>query len=184
MVRILSALDRLVAGAGNVAVIVAGALCLLMSVHIVADVVMRTVFNMPLPGTVAIVSNYYMVAVTFLPLAMVERIGAHISVEIVVERFSAGIQRHIQALVWLMSCGVAGLLAVATWREAAAKTRIGAYVMESGHHLPLWPAYYFLPFGCALLALVYALRVLGYLSGQPLGGDPVAHDTIEVDHFD
>ena len=46
-----------------------------MMLHITADVVGKFVFNRPLPGTIPIVSQYYMVIAAFLPLAMVEKLS-------------------------------------------------------------------------------------------------------------
>lgn len=166
MQRLLSQCQRLVDGGSNMAVAIASALCLLMALHIVLEIVLRFLVNMPLPGTVAIVANYYMVAVTFLPLAAVEQANAHISVEIVTERFSKRAQWHLQALVWLLSGAMAAMLTWATLQEALAKARIGAHVLENGMRLALWPAYYLLPLGCGLLTLVYLVKLLGYVFQQ------------------
>ena len=43
-----------------------------MMLNVVADVTMRTVLNVALPGTIELVSSWYMVAFAFLPLAHIQ----------------------------------------------------------------------------------------------------------------
>ena len=164
--RLDAFLGRIQSGVSALAAIV----CLIMAVHIVTEFSIRFIFNRPWPGTVAIVSNYYMIAVTFLPLAAVERAGGHISVELVTELFSVRVQRALMAIVWTMAAAVALLLTFASWSDAEKKREASVYVMESGYQLFLWPAYYLLPIGFGLLVLAYLIRIIGYFTDQKLGG--------------
>ena len=75
MDRLATLISRAVALAGGVAVV-------LMTVHVTADVLFRHAFNRPLPGTLTMVTYFYMVIAAFAPLVFVERRGAHISVEV------------------------------------------------------------------------------------------------------
>ena len=75
----------------------------LMMLHITADVIGKFVFNHPLPGTIPIVSQFYMVFATFLPLAMVERANSHISVEIIVQNFP----KKMQDFIAMLACDLA-----------------------------------------------------------------------------
>ena len=75
-------LRRLLGRLANALAFLGGIAVVLMMLHICADVIAKYVFNSPIPGTLEIVSNYYMVATVFLPLALVERKNAHIAVEI------------------------------------------------------------------------------------------------------
>ena len=53
-----------------------------MMVHITIDVIGRVVFNNPFDATIEVVSAYYMVAVSFLPLAYISRHEGQIIVEL------------------------------------------------------------------------------------------------------
>lgn len=75
--------------------VISGLAIAVMMVHIVLDVVLRNVFNYPLPGTITIVSYYYMAIAAFMPLAFAEQKSAHISVEVITELMPAGVQRHL-----------------------------------------------------------------------------------------
>ena len=56
---------------------------------------MRSFFNYPLPGTITIVSYYYMAIAAFMPLAFAEQKQAHISVEVITERMPKWLQKHL-----------------------------------------------------------------------------------------
>lgn len=135
-------------------------LLLLMIVHVTLDVAMRFLFNMPLPGTIMVVSLFYMIAVAFLPLAAVEERDAHISVEIVTELLPAYLQSCLRVFSIFFSTLVFGLLTFRTGVEAVTKFRIGAYVVEAGTRVPTWPPYFFLPIGFGLMTLVLLCRLL------------------------
>jgi len=66
---------------GKLALALAAAFLVLMALHITVDVVLRLMFGGAFPGTLEIVSFYYMVYAVFLPLAFVERRGEHIEVD-------------------------------------------------------------------------------------------------------
>ncbi|WP_156174578.1 TRAP transporter small permease [Hoeflea sp. IMCC20628] len=144
---------------------VAVAACALMVVHICAEVVSRKLLNMPLPGTVTVVSYYYMIAITFMPLALVEQRDANVSVEVVTQFFSIGLQRIVEAFGWLLSSGVYALLAWVSWTDAVRQQKVGTYVMESGYQLVLWPTRYMLPIGFGLVALVLLFKIVARLTG-------------------
>ena len=164
-------LGRLLSYLINGVTILAGLSVALMMVHITADVIARYIFNYPLPGTMSIVSNFYMVLVAFLPLAFVEQKGAHISVEVVTERLPAAIQRHLAACLLPLSMLIFGILTVRTWGEAVIKMEVNAAVVQGADKILIWPTYFFLPLGCGLMVLVLAYKFLIYLTGAPSGID-------------
>jgi TRAP-type C4-dicarboxylate transport system permease small subunit len=106
-----------------------------------------------------------MVAVVFLPLAFVERLNAHISVEIVSQHLRG------RALAWMLAA--ASLLAALYFAALAWRTGIEAVekfevreITQGQIALPVWPTRFFLPFGCGLLALL-----LLWKTGRLAAGD-------------
>lgn len=168
--------DILAAVAAAYAVIGAVAIALMM-LHITADVIGKFVFNRPLPGTIPIVSQFYMVIATFLPLAMVERANGHISVEIIVTHFPKRVQDFIAMLASALGTIIFALL---TWRaliEAGRKYDVGTFSYENGHKVLTWPTYYIVPIGTALLTLVLFYKLACYFTGHrdgPETGDDLA----------
>ncbi len=166
-------LGRVLAWITNLTTI-AGALAIaFMMLHISADVIARFLFDTPLPGTITIVSNYYMIIAAFIPLAFAEQKEAHISVEVVTELLPAAVQKHLAGWMLLVSLSVFALLTARTWGEAVAKHAIGASTVQGDTSISIWPSYYALPLGCALMVLILGYKFLVYLTGQESGLDRV-----------
>ena len=168
-------LGRFLSRCIDVVAIVAGILVAVMMVQVAADVVARYVFHRPLPGTAIFISQYYMLFVVFLPLALPERTNSHISVEIVTEHLPKKLQYHMASWVHLFCAFIYGALAWASWGEAIAKYNSGARLIESGISLAIWPGYFVVPVGCALMAVVLLYRFVIYITGwkSGLGETPV-----------
>lgn len=167
----MQTLGRVLSYLINAVTILAGLSVALMMVHITADVISRYVFSYPLPGTISIVSNFYMVLVAFLPLAFVEQKGAHISVEVLTERFPPALQKHLAAWLLPLSMLIFSVLTVRTWREAQTKMDIQAAVVQGAEKILIWPSYFFLPVGFGLMVLVLAYKFVVYLTGTRSGID-------------
>jgi TRAP-type C4-dicarboxylate transport system permease small subunit len=163
------AIGRLFGRCIDVTSFVAGIAVILMMVQITVDVIGKYLYNIPIPATIAIVSNYYMVVVAFLPLALAERRHSHISVELVTDLLPQRAQRHLFSWTYLFSALAFAFLTYAGWREATTKHAISAFIIEHGQRIPTWPSYYLLPIGCGLMSVMLLYRFLAYLSGTKIG---------------
>jgi TRAP-type C4-dicarboxylate transport system permease small subunit len=151
--------------------VISGLAIAVMMLHITLDVVARNFFNYPLPGTITIVSYYYMAIAAFMPLAFAEQKQAHISVEVVTERMPKWLQKHLAGWMLLFSAAVFAALTLRSWEEAMSKYGIKASVVQGEDSLPVWPTYFVLPLGCCLMFLVVAYKFIVYLTRQPSGLD-------------
>ncbi len=134
--RIVSAVDR--------AVLYAAALALLaMMLQVSVDVIAKLALNAPLPLTSALVTEYYMVAVAFLPLAAGEYRQAHIHVDIFVQRLPHAACSAIEGLGMALSAAVFTVLSIQGWQQAMDKLSNHAFLMEQSTRLTVWPAYFF-----------------------------------------
>lgn len=131
----------------------------LMMVHISVDVVAKYLFGMPMPGTITIVSNYYMIVVAFLPLAFAERRNGHISVEVLTVHMPMPAQRVLNVIGMLFAAAVFGALAWQGWVEAGRARAIGAFEIEQNTKLLTWPARFLLPLGCGLMCVTLLAKV-------------------------
>ena len=138
----------------------------LMVAQITADVISEYVFRFPLPATVTSVSNYYMLVVAFLPLALAERRDQHISVEVLFDHFPAKLQSFLTGASYVFSALVFGGLAWQTWIDAMKKANIGSFMMEQGVKVPIWPAHFMLPIGAGLLTVVLILKFILHVQGK------------------
>jgi len=143
----------------------------LMMLHVTADVAARFLFGTPIPGTITVVSHYYMIVAAFVPLAFAEQKEGHISVEVVTERLPRFVQKHLRGWALLLSALVFALLTVRTWGEALSKYGINASVVQGDASIPVWPTYFVVPLGVGLMTLVLTYKFLVYLFGFRSGLD-------------
>lgn len=142
-------------------------LCLIM--HVSLDVVMRYVFGKPLDATILYVSAFYMVAIAFLPLGVVEENNGHIAVEVLTERLPTSLQTILLFIATFVTIVVTAFVAVRTGQEALSKYAAGSFSIEAGGKVITWPTYFFLPAGFGLMSLVSAWKLIAMVTGLDSG---------------
>ena len=138
----------------------AGGVCLLMALHISADLVARGFFDHPLLGTDEIATNYYMVALSFLPLAVITRQRGHIMVGLFTNRLPKRALLGVDTLADLVTLG---FVAIVTWMAvvtAIQKTASGETREASMGYLPIWEARWILAVGFALMCVYLVLNLI------------------------
>ncbi len=161
------AIGRFLSKITNVISLIGGLAIALMMFHITFDVVGRYFFNAPIPGTITIVSYYYMSIAAFIPLAFAEQKDAHISVEVITEHMPAWLRHNLERFAMLCSLTVFGFLAVRTFGEAQKKFSMGASIVQGNSDISIWVTYYMLPLGCALMVLVVLYKLINsFLPGD------------------
>ena len=135
----------------------------LMMVHITLDVLMRFIFNKPLPGTITIVSQYYMLIAVFLPLAYAEQTKSHISVELFTDRMPIRIQQHLAGWIYLASSIMCFIVTARTWGEALGRMAASTSVMQGDFNIIVWPTYFLLPIGFFLFGITLTYKFLHYI---------------------
>jgi TRAP-type C4-dicarboxylate transport system permease small subunit len=132
---------------------VSALLLMAMMLHVCADVGMKYLLNRPIPGTLEIVSYYYMVWAVFLPLALVELTRGAVSVELFFNLFPRPLQVLCIALVLLLCAVTYGGLARITWLDAMRAWSRNEVVMGPVTVI-IWPSRFVLPISFALAGLV------------------------------
>lgn len=158
-------IDKVLGRASTLFAWISGIALILMMLHITAEVVARYIFNAPLHGTVEIVSAYYMVAVVFLPLAMIERGNGHIVVELVSQHLPRRIHEILIGVVALVSALYFGAFAWQTWGDALAKYAVGEQALGTVA-ITVWPTRFYLPVGCGLITLVLVYKAFRLFAGD------------------
>lgn len=158
-------ISRIVSWAAAVACI----LLICLVAHVTFDVVMRYVFEKPLNSTILYVSAYYMVAIAFLPLALVEENNGHIAVELFTNRLSGKAQKILFVISTILTSIVTAIVAVRTGQESLTQYSNGTFSLEAGRKVIIWPSYFFLPFGLAMISLVAAWKAFASMTGRNSG---------------
>jgi TRAP-type C4-dicarboxylate transport system permease small subunit len=177
---VLVVFDRFLAAASKILLALGAVIIGLMALHVIADVSGRYLLNQPLPGTIEIVSLYYMVAVIYLPLAYVQSRRQHIVVHQFTDWLPARVRLCIDGMVGLLATAVLVLLA---WRgiiEAERATEIGQQTIAGTYAITSWPPRWFVPLGLAVMALQTITQstrdFAAALAGAPLPASTLRED--------
>ena len=158
-------INRGLAGIANLLALFAGGALIAMMLHINLDVAMRYIFSAPFANTIEIVSTYYIVAIVFLPLALVEVMDAHISVEIVAQMLP---RRGAELLIACVAIVSAAYFAAFTWRslEDALQKYAAGEIALGNSQITVWPTRFYLPIGCGLIVLVLLNKAWRLFAGD------------------
>lgn len=152
----------------------------LMMGQIVVDVFMRSVFSAGFPATAELVAKYYMVAVSFLPVAYAEVQRRHVEATIFTDMLS---KRKKQIVVWfgyLLSIVVYSLLVWGTYFDALEQTEKRSWVESGIDIFYTWPGYWILPVSFGAMLLLCGLRFFA-LSAAILSGNDLDFDNSNTD---
>lgn len=147
---------------------IAGVAVTLTMVQVTADVLGKYLFSSPIPTTTIAVAHYYMVFITFLPLAFVERTDGHISVEVLTELLPATVRRHLYGCTHLLTAAVCALIGYATWLESTKMFEVDSFQIEYGAKIIIWPAAFAAPMGFWLYAVLLVFKFLAYVMGETM----------------
>jgi TRAP-type C4-dicarboxylate transport system permease small subunit len=146
---------------------IGGFFIVLMMLHIVVDVFSMWLFNHPILGTLEIVSNYYMVAVIFFPLAFVQLNKKHISAELLSSLFGRTGQRILDVILYIVTSAYCGLFAWQSAVVALESTRKHEFVDATGYLITIWPSRWVLPLGFAAMAIVALVQAFSSHDDAP-----------------
>lgn len=132
---------------------------LALMVHVMADVVLRNTINQPVPATYEIVTNYYMLALAFVPLAWVEKGGGMVNVEVIEPLLGPRAMWLSDRLVAMISTIIYLSLAWVTFQASLKSFASGSFVLAQNIPIPTWPAFFLPPIGFALAGLVTTIRL-------------------------
>ncbi|MDE0225125.1 MAG: TRAP transporter small permease [Gammaproteobacteria bacterium] len=175
--RRLDRADRLLGTLENGLNLCAGVLIFALMLLGVAQIVLRTVFDAPIFGYIDLV-EVSMVGFAVLSIAYVQRVGAHVRMEILVSRLKG-------RWLWLTEMGgtalaafIVGVLIPYAWRHFERAFDFGDSTIDI--ELVTWPAKLVVPVALSVLLVRLIVQLAGYwrLVLHP-GLEPVAVPTIQ-----
>lgn len=155
--------------------VLGGIAILTLMLHVGVDIALRNLFNAPIPATSEIVTNYYMVALAFVPLAWVERSGGMVQVEVLEGAMSPRMLALSDRIVSLISFVIYAALTWVTFKAALTNTYTGprgTFIMVQSTRLLTWPAYWLPPLGFGLASLVTLIRLIAPNAQKTSGTKP------------
>ena len=175
---VLGKADLFLRRATDLTMLLAGLALVLMTLHVLADVIAGLVFNSPIPGTLEIVAFYYMVAAIVFPAAYLERRNEHIAVELFYSRFPGWGRRAADVWAALLTAAFFAAFTYQSWLDALEATATREVVMGAAA-IEIWPSRYILPISFALMVLVSLFNALRALLRQT--EDPEQEHPLDVD---
>lgn len=151
--------ESVIAWLSRALMLVAGVALVLMMVQVTLDVAGKFLFNSPVPVTLEMVSNYYMVAVVFLPFAAVEFVDGNIKVDLIYTHLSRAMKRCLDILSYVFCVFLFWLLTSSTWGVAVKKYHVGEFIMGS-YSISIWQSRFLVPIGCGLALALLILKLL------------------------
>ncbi|MCO6385296.1 TRAP transporter small permease [Oceanicola sp. 502str15] len=133
---------------------------LILAGHVTASITGRYLLGKPIAATLEIGTFYYMVAVTFLPLAFAQRERGHVSVDFVVELLPQRANRLLAILADMLTLAFLLIFSWATTISAIEKTRRNDYVLTQHFDLTLWPSRWLLVAGLIAFSIVVAVQII------------------------
>jgi TRAP-type C4-dicarboxylate transport system permease small subunit len=145
-----------------------GAVLLMAMMFLVtADVILRSLLNKSLLGTVTFESiGFMMVVLVFFALAYCQIYKAHINIDMIIVHFPAIVQRIINSFMLFISLT---FFCILTWQSIDKALYLRASNnISSALNIPTYPFLLVIAFGTALLALVLLVNFVETVKGGPL----------------
>ncbi|RMH47178.1 MAG: TRAP transporter small permease [Alphaproteobacteria bacterium] len=150
-----------------------GGLAVLLAMLIsVANILGRKLFNMPVPGYVAIMQQLVPL-MAFLGIAFCQRLGGHIRMDIIVQRLHGRPLWLFELVGILLMAVLTVALIYGSWDHAERALRLGDTTDDL--QIPTWPVKMVVPVMLTTLLARLALQTWGYLAALVSGAsEPVA----------
>lgn len=175
--RRLNRADRYLGLIENGLNLCAGVLIFALMLLGVAQIVLRTVFDAPIFGYIDVV-EVSMVGFAVLSIAYVQRVGAHVRMEILVARLRGRWLWLTEMLATALAAFIVGVLIPYAWRHFERAFDFGDSTIDI--ELATWPAKLVVPLALSVLLVRLLVQLAGYwrLVLHP-GLEPVAVPTIQ-----
>jgi len=180
----VATIKRLIDRLSSVLLVLGGIAMAVMMVNVAVDIVTRNLLRITVPGTLELVSYYYMVAVVFLPLAFVQRSRGHVMIELFTLWLPRRVNAFIDAIVYLLGAIGLGLFTYAAFGKAIYMT--GVNEMQFGViDVVVWPGRWFVPIGCGAMVLQLLLQATAEFVYAIKGTELPGHRDLEImDHME
>jgi len=155
---------------------------LIMLILVVSDVASRGFLNIAIPGVDTIVASYLMVAVIFLPLAMLHILDENITVSVVYDAVPNVVKDLFDILAHILAFGYYIILAWVYYKVAVESFEIKEFITGTWD-VPIWPARIFMPLGLFMGSVVSLGKLIATIQDM-VAGAPAEHKTTGVPGHD
>lgn len=122
------------------------------------QILLRTVFNSPLPGYIDMV-ELSMASMAFLGAAYCQRLGAHIRMEILIGRFRGRALYGMEIIGTLLALFIIGVLIYYGWGHFMRAYTLGDSTIDAEY--PVWPSKLLVPIAFGIWWIRLLVQLLG-----------------------
>lgn len=132
---------------------------------IIADVLGRTLFLHPIPGTKEILQNS-VIAVTFLQLPLAVYSGSMLRTTLILDHVGPTGAKALRCFAWSLGALLFAAVAYASWPAFLGAIRLGEYEGEGALRIYSWPVRGLLVATTIFAAIAYVSMLIADLRGQ------------------
>lgn len=159
----MRSLRTLLIGATNVMGVLSGIAITLMLVMVMLDVTLKYLINQPIPGTLELVSNYFMPLAIFFAFPYIQKNEGHIGVTLFTDLLPARLRDRLHGVICLIGAVYLVLFAWVGAQRALQLTRMGQETGAIYFDVPIWPPRWGVPVALGLMAAWLLVQGLTYL---------------------
>ena len=137
---------------------VAMAAVLGMVLLVVADVVMRGLFNSPIQGTLELMTYWFMVVISFLGMWLAQVKREHITVTMITDRLRGPAKMVFRVFSAILT--VAFLAALGWYGLEAALINMARGEYTGAFRVPIWPMRFLVPIGLGAYAITLIIHTI------------------------
>ena len=174
----LDGILRAVGTVEKIASTIAAVFMIAIMIFVIGDVIMRYAFNRPFSWAYDLISMYLMAGVFFLVLSEAYTSRAHVSVDILQQKFPPSMIRLSEIATCVVGIAVFSLIAWLGLLRTIDSFQ-SADVMAGAIPWPMWPSIGLVPFGAGLITIRLTAHLIGHLlslvTGRAVIALPAAH---------
>jgi TRAP-type C4-dicarboxylate transport system permease small subunit len=175
---LLDGILRAVGTVEKIASTIAAVFMFAIMIIVFGDVIMRYAFNRPFSWAYDLISMYLMAGVFFLVLSEAYTSRAHVSVDILQQKFQPNMIRLSEIITCIVGIAVFSLIAYLGFLRAVDSFQ-SSDVMAGAIPWPMWPSIGLVPFGAGLITLRLTLHLIAHIlslvTGRAVIALPASH---------
>jgi TRAP-type C4-dicarboxylate transport system permease small subunit len=175
---LLDGILRAVGTVEKIASTIAAVFMFAIMIIVFGDVIMRYAFNRPFSWAYDLISMYLMAGVFFLVLSEAYTSRAHVSVDILQQKFQPNMIRLSEIVTCIVGIAVFSLIAYLGFLRAVDSFQ-SSDVMAGAIPWPMWPSIGLVPFGAGLITLRLTLHLIAHIlslvTGRAVIALPASH---------
>ncbi|MBO1003248.1 TRAP transporter small permease [Pseudogracilibacillus auburnensis] len=145
--------------------IIASITLLIMMVWIFLDVMLRTLFNSPIQGTLEITGEYLMVLLIYLAISYTHKNNGHVKVTMFEDKFTPKVKNIMTIIINLLAAFFFLVISILNFQEGMSYIERGIH-SSSILNYPLAPALFIISFGLFIITLRLIIECIYILTNK------------------